>query len=212
MPSLQTESQGQRLGLQDYSEDFERHFWRSGSEGFWKLERRQSFREPGVASWEAFHRGDWAGALALIEGQRGHYEDYLQRIRTSGFALHRVRCVEEPLSPYLQWELHLLHLKAQCGEDTRVLSKDGLLRYEDQSPLPEIVVLGSSVMYEVLYDDSGELVGGIRFDDPRDVSRYRRAIQEMHRSGEPLDGFFSRRVASLPPPAVPAGQRRTAHP
>lgn len=202
MLSPQADGPGLRLGLDDYSEDFGRHFWRSGPEGFWKLERQQSFREPGVESWEAFRKGHWDEALTLIEGQRGHYEEYFRRIAGSGFALHRVRCVEEPISPYLQWELHLLHLKAQCGEDTSVLGRGGVLRYEAQRPLPEIVTLGSSVIYGVLYDDDGELAGGVRFDDPRAISRWRKVIQEMHRSGEPLGDFFGRRVAQLPPPTV----------
>ncbi|MFI2354587.1 DUF6879 family protein [Streptomyces anulatus] len=202
MLSPQADGPGLRLGLDDYAEDFGRHFWRSGSEGFWKLERQQSFQEPGVESWEAFRKGHWDESLALIEGQRGHYEEYFRRIAGSGFALHRVRCVEEPIAPYLQWELHLLNLKAQCGEDTRVLSRDGILRYEAQHPLPEIVVLGSSVMYEVLYDDDGKLAGGIRFDDPHVISRWRKTIQEMHQAGEPLNDFFSRRVTQLPPPSV----------
>ncbi|MFE7313102.1 DUF6879 family protein [Streptomyces sp. NPDC057555] len=202
MHSPQANGPGRRLGLDDYLDDFDRHFWRSGSEGFWKLERQQSFREPGVESWEAFYQGHWDEALALIERQRGHYEEYFRRIAGCGFALHRVRCVEEPISSYLQWELHLLHLKAQCGEDTRVLTGAGIRRYEAQRTLSEIVVLGSSVMYEVLYDDEGKLAGGIRFSDPHDISRCRQAIQEMHRSGEPLDDFFSRHVARLPPPTV----------
>ncbi|MFF5855379.1 DUF6879 family protein [Streptomyces sp. NPDC012751] len=201
-PSPRADNPGRRLGLDDYIEDFDRYFWRSGPEGFWKLERQQSFREPGVESWEAFSRGHWDESLALIEGQRGHYEEYFRRIAESGFALHRVRCVEEPISPYLQWELHLLHLKAQCGEDTRVLTGDGFRRYEARGALSELVVLGSSVMYEVLYDEEGKLAGGVRFDDPRDISRCRQAIREMHRSGEPLRDFFSRSVAQLPPPAV----------
>ncbi|MFI5544719.1 DUF6879 family protein [Streptomyces sp. NPDC051815] len=198
---------GRRLGLDEYVEDFGRYFWRSGSEGFWKLERQQTFREPGVESWEAFHKGRWDESLALIEGQRGHYEEYFRKISECGFSLHRVRCVEEPISPYLQWELHLLHLKFQCGEDTRVLAGDAIHRYEEQGVLSEIVVLGSSVMYEVLYDDDGELAGGIRFDDPQGIARCRRAIQEMHRSGEALDAFFRRQVVSLPPPAVTEGQQ-----
>ncbi|MET8824990.1 DUF6879 family protein [Streptomyces sp. NPDC004610] len=193
---------GRRLGLDDYLEDFDRHFWRSGPEGFWKLERQQSFREPGVESWEAFRQGRWDESLALIEGQRDHYEEYFLRIAGHGFTLHRVRCVEEPISPYLQWELHLLHLKARYGEDTRVLSRDAIRRYEAERALSEIVVLGSAVMYEVVYDGEGKLAGGIRFGDPHDISRCRQAIQEMHRSGEPLDEFFSRHVARLPPPTV----------
>ncbi|MBQ0830580.1 DUF6879 family protein [Streptomyces tagetis] len=200
MRSPQTRGPGLRLGLDDYMEDFDRYFWRSGPEGFWKLERQQSFQEPGVQSWEAFRRGHWDESLALIEGQRSHYEEYFRRITASGFALHRVRCVEEPISPYLQWELHLLRLKAQYGEDTRVLTGEGIRRYEARHPLSEIVVLGSRVMYEVLYDDEGVLAGGIRFDDPHAVSECRQTIQEMHRSGEPLDDFFGSHVAQLPPP------------
>ncbi|WP_405936901.1 hypothetical protein OG338_09510 [Streptomyces sp. NBC_00726] len=48
MPSLRPRSVGECLALDDYSADFGRHFWRSGSDGFWKLERQQSFREPGI--------------------------------------------------------------------------------------------------------------------------------------------------------------------
>ncbi|MFD5748194.1 DUF6879 family protein [Streptomyces sp. NPDC127033] len=202
----QADGPGRRLALDEYAEDFGRYFWRCGAEGFWKLERQQSFQEPGVESWEAFHRGDWEKSLALLEGQRGHYEEYFGRIAGSGFTVHRVRCVEEPLSPYLQWELHLLHLKAQCGEDTRVLGRDGIRRHEERRALPELVVLGPWVMYEVLYDDEGKLAGGIRFDDPHTVSECRQAIQEMHRSGEPLADFFTGHVAPLPPPN-PAGEQ-----
>ncbi|MFJ4909720.1 DUF6879 family protein [Streptomyces sp. NPDC093249] len=202
MSSPRAGGPGRRLALDEYLQDFDRHFWSSGPEGFWKLERQQTFQEPGVESWEAFHRGHWDESLALIEGQRGHYEAYFRRIAGSGFALHRVRCVEEPVSPYLQWELHLLRLKAEYGEDTRVLLGDGIGRYEAGRPLAEIIVLGSSVMYEIVYDDEGRLAGGIRFDDPGEVSRCRGAIQEMHRSGEPLADYFARRVAPLPPPVV----------
>ncbi|MFF0058195.1 DUF6879 family protein [Streptomyces microflavus] len=202
MRSPKPEGPGRRLELDHYMEDFGRYFWDCGPEGFWKLERQQTFQEPGVESWEAFHRGDWEEALSLLEGQRGHYESYFRRIRGHRFALHRVRCVEEPLSPYLQWELHLLRLKAEYGERTRVLRKDTFRRYEARGTLPEIVVLGSSVMYEVLYDDEGKLAGGIRFDDPHDISEARLAIQEMHEYGEPLGDFFSERVAQLPPPNV----------
>lgn len=202
MRNPQAESPGQRLELDDYMEDFGRHFWDCGPEEFWKLERQQTFQEPGVESWEAFHRGDWEEALSLLEGQRAHYASYFRRISGSGFALHRVRCVEEPLSPYLQWELHLLRLKAEYGERTRVLGGDTFRPYEAHGTLPEIVVLGSSVMYEVLYDDEGKLAGGIRFDDPHDIAEARLAIQEMHESGEPLGDFFRERVAPLPPPDV----------
>ncbi|BAJ27760.1 MULTISPECIES: DUF6879 family protein [Kitasatospora] len=200
MRSPKPEGTGRHLGLEEYLADFDRYFWDCGPAGFWKLERQQHFQEPGVASWEAFRRGDWDESLALIERQRGHYETYFRRIAEHGFALHRVRCVEEPVSPYLQWELHLLRLKAVIGEDTRVLDGNATRSYEGGGELPEIIVLGSTVMYEIVYDRTGKLAGGVRFSDPREISRCRLAIQEMHRLGEPLREYFDRRIATLPPP------------
>lgn len=50
---------GAGLSLASYSDAFDEAY-----KGivFWKLERRQSFREPGVPSWEAFAAGDCSAA------------------------------------------------------------------------------------------------------------------------------------------------------
>ncbi|GAA3015836.1 hypothetical protein GCM10020229_28750 [Kitasatospora albolonga] len=191
---------GRHLELDSYREDFRSHFWKSGTEGFWKLERQQHFQEPGVESWEAFRLGDWDRAVELIEEKRGHFQEYFDRIARHGFTVHRVRCVEEPISAYLQWELHWLNLKNQCGEDTTVLTGGKLRHYESEGPLREVVVLGSRVMYEIVYDDLGRLAGGVRFGDAREIAEQRLSIQEMHGAGEPLGEFFDRCVAPLPPP------------
>ncbi|XQE81988.1 hypothetical protein ACN24L_27720 [Streptomyces microflavus] len=72
MRSPKPEGPGRRLELDHYMEDFGRYFWDCDPEGFWKLERRQTFQEPGVESGEAFRRGNPEEALSLLEGQRGH--------------------------------------------------------------------------------------------------------------------------------------------
>ncbi|MFJ6824887.1 DUF6879 family protein [Streptomyces niveus] len=205
MRNLLTEASGDRLELAAYLEDFDEHFWKAGSSdeaSFWKFERQQSFKEPGVESWEAFFRGDWDTALALIAEQRGHYERYFQKIADHGFGLHRVRVVEEPVTPYLQWELHLLRLKEQCGEDTRIAKESDLSSIETGARLPEIAIIGSSVLYEIIYDGDGTLTGGIRYTDEELISECRRIVRGIHGSGEHLESFFERRVISLPPPAV----------
>ncbi|MEV0776587.1 DUF6879 family protein [Streptomyces sp. NPDC050428] len=205
MRRLLIEASGDRLALDDYLEDFDKRFWNAGSfgeAGFWKFERQQSFREPGVESWEAFFRGDWDASLALIAGQRSHYEQYFQKIADHGFGLHRVRVVEEPVTPYLQWELHLLRLKEQCGEDTRIVQADAISLLESGTQLPEIAIIGSSALYEIIYDDDGTLDGGVRYTDGRLIAECREIIRGIHRSGEQLDSFFKRRVLSLPPPEV----------
>ncbi|MFE7568380.1 DUF6879 family protein [Streptomyces sp. NPDC057539] len=202
MLSALADATGDRLELDAYLEDFDKHFWRAGSAGFWKLERQQTFREPGVKSWEAFLRGEWGKALSLILEQRGHYEKYFRKIADHGFGLHRVRVVEKPLSSYLQWELHLLHLKEQCGEDTRVVGPDDIASLESDGALPEIAIIGSSVLYEIIYDGDGILTGGVKYTDSGVIAEYKRVILDLHGSGERLNSFFGRCVASLPAPAV----------
>ncbi|WP_445402438.1 DUF6879 family protein [Streptomyces sp. LE64] len=202
MHDLLNRSTGTPLELDDYLGDFAARFWDTDPSGSWKLERQQSFREPGVASWEAFARGDWDRSLHLLAEQRGHYEEYLGKIADHGFALHRVRVVEEPLDPYLQWELHLLRLKEECGEVTRVVGPERVRAWEAAGPLPEVIVLGDAVLYDIRYDARGVLAGAVRHTDAPTVTAARRFIQELHGDGEPLAGYFRHHVAELPPPAV----------
>ncbi|MEV8336765.1 DUF6879 family protein, partial [Streptomyces niveus] len=68
--------------------------------------------------------------------------------------------------------------------------------------LPEIAIIGSSVLYEIIYDDDGTLAGGIRYTDEGLISECRTMIRGIHGSGERLETFFKRRVKALPAPAV----------
>jgi hypothetical protein len=106
---------GERLDLDEYWADFEQRFWKTSSLGFWKLERQQTFKEPGDDGWEAFSQGRWDDSMRILQARRSEFDDYYRRIADNGFATRRVRVVEEPLTPYLQWELHVLQLRHECG-------------------------------------------------------------------------------------------------
>ena len=204
MPSPLDGATGERMALDAYYADFEKHFWNSADLGFWKLERQQTFKEPGYGSWEAFARGEWDESLRLLEAGRADMADYHRRIDRHGFVTRRIRVVEEPLSDYMQWELHALRVRDQCGGSIRVISADKVERYEDDGPLPEIYTLGSQVMYEAVYDDQGVLQSGRKFTDPDLVLRCRRFIADLYDEGEPLEGWFDGHVAILPPPPAQA--------
>lgn len=205
MRDLLDRSSGQRLNLAEYREDFRKRFWTITEHDFWKLERIQTFREPGDESWEAFDRGDWPTALRLIEERRAAFEDDARRLGEIGLTSYRVRVVAQPISPYLQWELHLLRLMGECSDLIRVVGPDAVASLEAGGIVPEVVTLGADVTYEVLYDESGELVGGIRFVDREVTTRCRDIIKDVYASGEDIGVFFAREVAHLPPP--PAGSR-----
>lgn len=191
---------GTRLALADYRADFRAADSTIAGQDSWKLERRQHFRQPGTASWEAFARGEWDEALRLIEARRGSLMKSGAEAAEKGTRLYRLRVVAQPIIPYLQWELHSLKLRVECGELIRVLPAAAVRDLEDDGELPEIVTLGSSVAYHILYNPNGELIGGVKVTDPRGVGRATDLIRRLYARGEDLAEFFEREVAPLPPP------------
>ncbi|MEW9549440.1 DUF6879 family protein [Nonomuraea sp. NPDC050783] len=165
------------------------------TEPMWKLERAQSFYEPDVASWRAMMDGDWAGSLALV----ARMAEPLERYFRDRVPVRRVRVVEFPITPYLQWEMHVLAERARAGSPCRVV---GAARVAGLDPLPELVVFGPSLMYEVLYDRHGGCRGGRRVTDARVVGPCLEAVRDLYAGGEDVLAFHEREIVPLPPPAV----------
>ncbi|MER7009567.1 DUF6879 family protein [Dactylosporangium sp. NPDC000555] len=160
MPDLLDGVDSELLTLDDYFLDFDQDFWSIEEGDFWKLERQQHFREPGDNSWRAFAEGNWSEALRLLEARRDDLADYYRRIAAHGFATFRVRVVEQPIIPYLQWELHLLRARERAGALIRVIGPDKIAELEFDGLVPEFATLGSTVLYEPVYDEQGVLVCG----------------------------------------------------
>jgi hypothetical protein len=193
---------GERLALPDYRAEFNAMQWSIAGQESWKLERQQHFREPGFESWEAFAHGDWDRALHLIEQERDFLAEFYAQADALGIGLYRVRVVGQPIDPYLQWELHLLRLRAESGERIRVVTEDLVRGLEMNNFLPEIVTLGRELVYHVLYEDSGALAGAVRVTTPRVVARATDLTQSLYEQGEDLADFFERVVVPLSPPRV----------
>jgi hypothetical protein len=94
---------------------------------------------------------EWEEALRLLEEKRDVLLASYRGDEIRGSFFHRVRVVEEPLTPYLQWELHSLRLRAECGERVRVVSADMVAASELTGLVPEVVILGGSALYQVVY-------------------------------------------------------------
>ncbi|MFC0546208.1 DUF6879 family protein [Kutzneria chonburiensis] len=189
--------QGELLPGNAYPEDFDKAFWNIGESGFWKLERRQTFREPRSESWRAFAAGDLAQARRLTDARRPELAEYYQKISAHGFYTRRARIVEQPISPYLRWELHLLRLRDELGGAARIVDAKQVAELERNGQLPEIVILGDAVMYEVLYDDDGVGQGGVRYTDRELIERWRNITKDLYEAGEKIDVYCEREVPSL---------------
>lgn len=169
---------------------------------FDKLERIQRFREPYDASWRAFAAGRWAESLELSEQNRTNVVAEFAEDARLGYTSHRVRVVEFPIDPYLQWEMDRFRIRVECGENIRIVGPDAVARFETGGIAPELIFMGSLAMYEVLYDENGILAGGRKFTDPELIAGCRAEVQALYAQGEDFRTFFDREIASLPAPVV----------
>lgn len=192
--------QGERLTREVYKRDFAALEAAVSDADSWKLERRQHFEELGSPSRDALRRGEWDEALRLLAERREALLATARDDARRGHRFHRVRVVQKPLTPYMQWELHSHRQRAQCGESIRVLDAGRLASEEIGGSLPEVVVLGGRVLFQVLYDDAGAAVGAIRYAD-RDIAlNWAQYIKALHALGEDVITYVEREVAHLPPP------------
>ncbi|WP_234540042.1 DUF6879 family protein [Streptomyces shenzhenensis] len=191
---------GERLTREDYKRDFRerRAAIRDGES--WKLERLQHFEETGDDSREALRQGDWPAVLRLFEAERDALVRRARNEMSRGAVFHRIRVVEEPLTPYVQWELHWLRLSAECGLSVRVLPAPAIAAAEGDALLPELNLLDSRVLYRVLYTEAGRPDGAVRFTDPGTVENWAEYLRELYTAAEDVQPYFDRAVADLPPP------------
>lgn len=190
---------GDRLALEPYLDEFDARVSSLRNTEIWKVERQQDFHQPESASWMAFREGRREESLRLLEKNRPSLRRSFAELSAQGCTIRRIRVVEKPFTTYLLWELHSLHLRAECGEDVRVVSAEPLTEFERDGQVPEVVTLGDSVAYRILYDAQGVLQGGVRFTDPTIAARCREEIAALHGIGEDLTHYFPREVAEAEP-------------
>lgn len=189
----------ERMDRPSYHADFGR-IYADGIGFLNKVERGQRFQERGFESWEAFAAGDWERALALAAAGREDYARELRNAKSLGIQHRRIRVVEFPITPYVQWEFFVLRVRVDLGEEIRVVNAHDLADMEKDHPIPEVVTLGDRVLYEVVYDNDGNADGAKRHTDPSLIRKTNRAFDTLYERGEGFLDFFEREIAPLDPP------------
>lgn len=200
-PSLPSE-RGDRLTREAYKRDFQKRDAEIRNSDSWKFERRQHFEEQGNASRDALRRGDWQAALRLLEGRRDALRASALEDKRRGYSFYRVRVVDTPLTPYLQWELHSLRLRAEYGERIHIVSAEMVAVSETDGLLPEVTILGGRTLYRVLYTEAGVPEGAVRYTDSELVRNWVAYTRELYDVGEDLSSYFDREVGHLSPPTI----------
>jgi hypothetical protein len=191
---------GQRLARPEYKRDFRERRSAPPHGESWKLERLQHFEEVDDESREALREGDWPKVLRLFEAERGTLLATAREESARGSVFRRVRVVEEPLTPYVQYELHWLRLNAECGHHIRVLPAAAVAASEADGLLPELTLLDGTVLYRVVYTEAGRPNGAVRYTDPGTVRGWADYLRDAYAAAEDVQSYFDRAVAPLPPP------------
>ncbi|AZM58890.1 MULTISPECIES: DUF6879 family protein [unclassified Streptomyces] len=200
----------ERLDRPTYHADLGRVY--SSGIGFLnKLERGQHFQERGFPSWEAFVGGDWERALSLADERREEYAREIRRASDLGVTHRRLRVVEFPVTPYVQWELFVLRVRVDVGDAIKVIDARDISSIERNHLVPEVVILGDVVMYEVVYDEDGNAAGAKRYTDSSLIRETNAGFDALYERGEGFYEFFDREIVTLAPPrgaSVATGFRR----
>ncbi|MFD7894358.1 DUF6879 family protein [Streptomyces sp. NPDC059743] len=200
MPTIDPEL-GVRLVSKDYKRDFRERQAVIHDGASWKLERRQYFEEQNSPSRDALTRGDWQEVLRLFAETRDAIMAKAREYDRRRYTFHRVRIVEQPVTPYVQWELYSLVQQDELGGNrVRIVTAEQVADAEKAQQLPEIVVLGSQTLYNVIYSDNGQPMGAIRFTDQQQVRSWEHYIQSLYKVGEDIASYFAREIAPLPAP------------
>jgi hypothetical protein len=86
------------------------------------------------------------------------------------------------------------------AEQIRVVDVSAVAGYEhDDWTLPELVVLGADVMYDVQYDAHGVLTGAHRYDGRDLIALWRAFIGCLYDGGEEFAGYYRREIESRAP-------------
>lgn len=196
-------SLGEQLDLHTYYPDFAEHF---RDTEFWKLERGQSFAEPSNPSWNAFNEGNWKKALHLLDEWRDQLIPLHAHSVEKGAHAHRIRIVEEPLTPYMRWELELLGRRNEVTGCINVIeAHDPLIaeiETETGQQLPDLNIM-DDLMYQVIYDDNGVIDHVYKYTDPDITGPWRDLTKHLYREGIDMDYFYRSHVQFLPPPDNP---------
>lgn len=193
-----TRAPGRELDHDAYSDDFDVEYDRLTGD-LWKLERHQTFAEVDDPGWQALVAGDWDRAMALNTAEEPDVREVVTTDLARGLHVRRVRIVQRPISPYVQWEMHHLRLRVEAGEPHRVLDATAVRDAETAGELPELLVFGNRLVYQLRYVD-GALAGARRVDDPAAVVATGRHLAALYERAEPLLDFFDREVVPLPAP------------
>jgi hypothetical protein len=188
-----------RLDLDQFGAEFT-HAWSRLEWRFLKLECWQAYQELEASeSQTAYQRGDIHAARELLhqeaEGDRPLYEDVKRR----NIEYARVRLLQEPLSPYLGYELLSYRIRADLGENIEVVTCEPAIRLPDDRHFDFLVFdRHTALIHDYGTDQIGRQTGGWLTREPQVIAGLEEIAARLRLRAVPLLEYLAKLRRSGP--------------
>jgi hypothetical protein len=182
-----------RLSLDEFGVAFA-SAWSRIESRFLKLECWQAYHESDTnESQAAYNRGDTEAARELLrreaDADRLLYED----VRRRAIEYARVRLVQEPLTPYLEYELLSYRIRADLGERIEVVSCEPGRRLPDEQRFDFLLFdRRTALIHDYGTVEVGRQTGGWLTHQPDVITSLESVVTGLRRQAVPLQRYLGK--------------------
>lgn len=177
-----------RLDLGEFSYRFS-VAWARTETRFFKVECWQTYQElPGNGSQAAYAQGDLGRAQTLMRQEAEADRPLYQDIRKKNIDYARIRLVQEPLSPYLKYEIEAYRIRAELGENIEIVRCHSGIRLPNAEYFDFLLFDGHTALIHD-YGAGGPQSGGWLTREPDVISLLERRAVRLRRAAVPLRFF-----------------------
>jgi hypothetical protein len=163
-------------------------YWDEMSHVWFKVEVLQDYAgEDDGPSLQSWIKGDKQTSIAFMkEDASPEWVQSCQEKLRNDVKLIRLHLVEEPYSPYLEWELEYYKNVniPKCGEQVFLVKKSAVSNL--QIPKGDMMIFDDQIVVVNGYNDGGRMISQNFYDQTDNISSFLNLKQQLLRLAKPL--------------------------
>ncbi|MEV6349841.1 DUF6879 family protein [Actinoplanes sp. NPDC051851] len=168
--------------------------WSQLKSRFLKLECWQRYWEAeDNRSQAAYDRGDLDTAGDLLRAEAEADRPLYQDVRTRGIEYARVRLLQEPLTPYLKYELLSYRIRVDLGENIEVVRCNDAAHLPDERHFDFLLFdQTTALIHDYGTAEVGQQTGGWLTRDSEVITRLEQTVADLRQQAVPLHQYLAR--------------------
>jgi hypothetical protein len=182
-----------RLDLDQFGAEFTRA-WSRLEWRFLKLECWQAYQEfEASESQAAYQRGDVNAARELLQQEAAADRPLYEDVERRHIEYARVRLLQEPLSPYLEYELLSYRIRADMGENIEVVTCEPTLRLPDEQHFDFLLFdRRTALIHDYGTGEIGRQTGGWLAREPQVIAGLEEIAATLRLKAVPLQEYLAK--------------------